>query len=80
MSNANLGARVFVKIEDYKSTLNLLDTLKDKVEDAKKSLDQIKELKDSEDSELESWNATLDDIEKKLDAIDKTLFKPESNW
>ena len=80
MNNANIGARVFVRIEDYKNTLSLLDVLRDKVEDAKKTLDHIKELKNGEDSELESWNSTLDDIEKKLDIIDKTLFKPESNW
>jgi len=69
---------VFVKIEDYKDVLDVVNMIKNKVEDAKKTLDKINELKNSEDAELELWSNSLDEIERKADFIDKTLFEPET--
>jgi len=70
-------AQVFVKIEDYKDTLELLGLIKEKVADAKKVLEDIHALKSDEDSELELWNSTLDEIEKRVENIDNALFEPE---
>ena len=71
-------AKVFVKIEDYKDTLEVLEVVKDKLEEAKRTLEDVHALKHDEDSELELWNSTLKELEKKLEAIDRTLFEPES--
>ena len=71
-------AEVFVKIEDYKDTLEVLEVVKDKLEEAKRTLEDVHALKHDEDSELELWNSTLKELERKLEAIDRTLFEPES--
>lgn len=71
-------AQVFVKIEDYKDTLEVLEVVKDKLEEAKRTLEDVHALKHDEDSELELWSSTLKELEKKLEAIDRTLFEPES--
>tara|TARA_Y100000310_G_C20674065_1_gene811886 strand:+ start:730 stop:975 length:246 start_codon:yes stop_codon:yes gene_type:complete len=71
-------APVFVKIEDYKDILDILSLVKDRLEEAKRTLADINDLKNDEDSELSMWGSTLNEIENKLDNIDKTLFEPES--
>jgi hypothetical protein len=73
-------APVFVKIDDYKDVLDVLDLIKDKLGEAKRTLADINELKNDEDSEIELWSSTLNEIEKKLGDIDRTLFEPESTW
>ena len=79
MTNYKIGeAPVFVKIENYKNILDILDLIKDKLAEAKRTLAYINDLKNDEDSELELWNSTLNEIEMKLEGIDKTLFEPES--
>ncbi len=80
MRRAGGEAPVFVKIEDYKDILDVMDLIKDRLAEAKRTLADINELKNDEDAELELWGSTLNDIEKKLDDIDRTLFEPESTW
>ena len=74
------GAPVFVKIEDYKDILDVLDLIKDKLAEAKRTLAALNELKNDEDAELELWSSTLNEIENKLDDIDRSLFEPESTY
>ena len=73
-------APVFVKIEDYKDIMDILSLVKDRLEEAKRTLADINDLKNDEDSELSMWSSTIDEIEKKLDNIDRALFEPESTW
>ena len=70
-------ASVFVKVDDYKDVLDVLELIKDKVEQAKKTLGDIDELKNEEDSELELWKTTLNELEEKVNNIDHALFEPE---
>ena len=74
------GAQVFVKIDDYKDILDVLDLIKDKLAEAKRTLADLNELKNDEDAELELWSSTLNEIENKLDDIDRSLFEPESTY
>jgi chromosome condensin MukBEF ATPase and DNA-binding subunit MukB len=73
-------APVFIKIENYKDVLDVLDLIKDRLGEAKRTLADINEMKNDEDAELELWSSTLDEIEKKVADIDRTLFEPESTW
>jgi hypothetical protein len=73
-------APVFVKIEDYKDIIDVLDLIKDRLAEAKRTLADINELKNDEDAELELWSSTLNGIEKKIEDIDRTLFEPESTY
>ncbi len=73
-------APVFVKIEDYKDIIDVLELIKDRLAEAKRTLADINELKNDEDAELELWGSTLNEIEKKIEDIDRTLFEPESTY
>lgn len=71
---------VFVKVSNYKEVLDVFDLLKDKLEQAKRTLEDINELRNEEDSELDLWRTTLDELEKKTENINRVLFEPESMW
>ena len=73
-------APVFVKMDDYKDILDVLDHIKDRLGEAKRTLADINELKNDEDEEIELWRSTLNEIENKLDDINRTLFEPESTY
>ena len=73
-------APVFVKVEDYKDILDVLDLIKDRLAEAKRTLADINELKNDEDAELELWGSTLDEIGRKLEDMNRTLFEPESTY
>jgi len=67
---------VFVRVEDYKDALDVMNMIRMKIEDAKRTLEKVRELKSEEDTELELWHTTIDEVERKVDFIDKTLSEP----
>lgn len=68
---------VFVKVDDYDNVLDLVGMVRKKLEDAKGTLLKIHDLKNEEDHQLEMWQNTLAEIEKKVDFIDHSLSEPE---
>ena len=68
---------IFVKIDEYREILDTINLIRNKVIDAKNLLDEIYDLKNKEDEELENWSNGLEEIERRLAFIDKTLFEPE---
>ena len=69
---------VFVRIEEYKDVLDIMELIKAKINEAKQIIEQINVLKNQEDSELEMWHNELNDVERKIEYMDKTLFEPEN--
>lgn len=67
---------VFVKIEEYNEVLDVMNMIKAKLRDAKETLGKLNELKNAEDSEVELWKTNLEEIERKVDFVDNTLFEP----
>ncbi|MBW2983659.1 hypothetical protein KY361_00935 [Candidatus Woesearchaeota archaeon] len=78
MEEVKAGSPVFVKIDEYKDVLEIIGVVKDKIEEARNTLGRINELKNDEDGELEMWNSKLEEIEEKIEFIDKSLFQPET--
>ncbi|MEK6921633.1 MAG: hypothetical protein AABX82_07130 [Nanoarchaeota archaeon] len=68
---------VYVKLEEYKNILVLVDTLKAQVNGAKETLDEIRKLKQEEDVELEIWQTVIHEIENRVNFIDNTITEPE---
>lgn len=71
-------AQVFVKIDNYKDILSTVGIIKDKLDNAKNTLARVRELKSQEDSELENWDGKLNEIESKIEEIDRILFEPSA--
>ena len=80
MREQKTGAPVFVKIDEYKEILDVLDMIKGKIKEIRDVLGSINSLRNEEDAELAMWNNTINDIERKIDSIDKIMFEPEQTW
>lgn len=65
---------IFVKIDDYKDIIDIVTLLRKKIKDSRGILNSINNLKNEEDSEIEQWNSNLEEIEKKIDFINRSLF------
>ena len=71
---------VFVKVHEYKEILDVLEMIKSKIRDIRNTLGEINTLRNEEDAELAMWNSTMNEIEKKIENIDKIMFEPEQTW
>ncbi len=65
---------LFIKITEYKEVEKILEVIKKKIISAEEMLKEIKQLKDEEDRELQAWSNNLEEITKKIESVDKTIF------
>ena len=68
---------VFVKVEQYNDVLSIIKAIHKKLDDAKATLLKINDLKNEEDHQIELWQNSLAEVEKKIDFIDRSLNEPE---
>lgn len=68
---------VYIKIDEYKDVMDIINLVKKKIIEAKRTLREIDELKNKEDQEIGIWHASLDDIEKRVELIDQILEEPQ---
>ena len=80
MREEKTGAPVFVKVDEYKEIIDVLDMIKGKMKEIKDTLGSINSLRNEEDAEMEMWSNTIKEIEKKVENIDKIMFEPEQAW
>ena len=80
MREQRSGMPVFVKVDEYKDILDVLDMVKAKIKEIRDVLGNINALRNEEDAELAMWNNTMNDIEKKIDSVDRIMFEPEQTW
>ena len=80
MREQKSGMPVFVKVDEYKEILDVLEMIKSKIKEIRTALGDINALRNEEDAELAMWNNTMNEIEKKIDGIDRIMFEPEQTW
>ncbi|MFH1133991.1 MAG: hypothetical protein V1735_05875 [Nanoarchaeota archaeon] len=71
-------APIFVKIDEYKEIIEIMNQIKAKLAEGKSILAGIEEIKTQEENELEQWRSELEEVQRKMTFIDKTLFEPEA--
>jgi hypothetical protein len=69
---------IYVKIDEYRDVLDVLNMIKSKLKEAKDTLAKINDLKNQEDVEIERWKAGLENVSRKVEAADRLLFEPEA--
>lgn len=72
------GMPVYVRIEEYKDVLDVMNLIKSKIAESKETLAKLNDLKNEEDAELELWHTSIEEIERKVDFADKALFEPSA--
>ena len=78
MENDNKEMPVYVKLDQYKDIVDIIGLLKNKISEAKSTIGKINQLKNEEDAEMEVWKAELEEVQKKVEFIDKAMFTPTS--
>jgi uncharacterized NAD(P)/FAD-binding protein YdhS len=68
---------VFVKVSEYDDVLSLIGTIRKKLDEAKETLSKVNDLKNEEDHQLEMWQNTLTELQKKVDFITHSLNEPQ---
>lgn len=77
MREQKTGAPVFVKVDEYKEILDVLEMIRAKVNEIKQTIGSLKSLRSEEDAELDVWENAISEIERKIAGIDKIMFEPE---
>ncbi len=67
---------IFVKIDEYKEILDIVDVIKHKVTSAEQTLHKIKSIKEEEDNELLAWSDNLEEVKRKINEVRKNMFEP----
>ncbi|MBN1646332.1 hypothetical protein JW868_04810 [Candidatus Woesearchaeota archaeon] len=65
---------LFIKVENYKEILDIVDVIKGRIAQAKAALAEIKELKQKEDEEIREWASSVEDMESKVGSMSRSLF------
>ncbi|MFH1591221.1 MAG: hypothetical protein ABIC95_04815 [archaeon] len=65
----------FVKIDEFKNIVDTLKQMKSKVDEANKLLDQLSELKTKEEAAIDEWKQQLDDVSRRVEAVEGNLFE-----
>jgi len=65
---------IFIDIDSFRTMLGDIDTIKGDIKSSEIILEHLKEIKNSKDKELERWRLQLEDIQRKVNYVDKALF------
>jgi predicted translin family RNA/ssDNA-binding protein len=68
---------VFVKLSEYKELTEILSLARDGIQKCKAVLTRIHDIKAQEDAILDSWQTELNDIDGKVEDVDKRLMEPD---
>lgn len=66
---------LFVKIDDYKAILHGISVVKNNVDEANNIIKRLGTIRTEKDKEFEKWKSKLEDLNRKLVYIDKTIFE-----
>ncbi|GEM_PF-2442084 len=66
---------LFIRIDNYKKAMSMLDALKEKLTDAEDVLKGLEEVRSQEELKLETWKRDIQGLKEKLLSIDKELFE-----
>lgn len=71
------GKTIYVKVESFKAALGSINIVRSDLRKSEDALVKLESIKASKDRSFDKVTASLDDLQKKLIFIDKTLFKED---
>ncbi len=66
---------IYMEVDKYRDILEEMSSIKDSIKAADNALQKLYELKDNRDKEIGRWHARMEDIQRKLNFLDKSLFE-----
>lgn len=71
------GKAIYVRVDKFKATLGSINLVRSDLRKSEEALMKLENLKSAKDRSFDKFKSLLDDLQKKLIFIDKTLFKGE---
>jgi len=68
---------VYVRVEDFKAMLGTINIIRNDLRKSDEALMKLENIKNSKDKSFDRIKLHLDDLQKKLIFVDKTLFEEE---
>ena len=75
MNAPSLKGPIFVEIDSFKTILGDISNIKNTIKSSDIILNHINEIKESKDRELDKWHSLLEDMQRKLNYVDKIVYK-----
>ena len=69
--------QLYIKIEQYKSTMSTLEQIKEKLDNAKVKISELRELREQEKNFLNSWDKDTTKIHEKIKEIETMLHSEQ---
>lgn len=73
--NAKKSDSVFVRLDKFESSIEILEDIKKKIIDIEKVLERTREIREKEEKEIEEWEREVQIVKSRLDSIDRNLFE-----
>lgn len=70
-------APVFIKVDEYRQVLDVIDKLKQQIDGVHATLAEIRSLRSQEADYVDEWEQHVAEVEQKIIEIDKALFEPD---
>jgi len=68
---------IFVRVDEYQDVLDLLTLIRQRLGKAQSLLENLQKIKQEEEMELGEWGRSVADIDRRVEEIDKLLFKAD---
>jgi len=65
---------IFIRIDKFEESLNLLEKTKKQILEIEKMLKDIKRIKEEEEKELEIWENEIQSAKEQIEKVDKNIF------
>lgn len=66
---------IYIRVDRFKATLGSINMARSDLRKSEEALAKLESIKSSKDKSMDSLKASLDDLQKKLIFVDKTLFR-----
>src|SRR3989338_6326796 len=70
---------IYVKVDRFKATLGSINIIRSDLRKSEEALMKLENIKNAKDRAFDKFKASLEDLQKKLIFVDKTLFKGDRN-
>ncbi len=75
VSGIPIGKTIYIKVDRFKATLGSINIVRNDLRKSEEALAKLETIKAAKDRSFEKIKSSLDDLQKKLIFVDKTLFK-----
>ena len=69
---------IFIKIDEYKDVVDILARTREQIGQARHLISRISEIKGQEDEMIEKWAKELEDVEQRVEEVDKMLVHQQT--